>query len=221
MTVRRSLSVLLAAAALAGPAVAETLPATTEDGLVRRHVPDVDIAYVREGADLSEYDRVLLGPVSVSFRRNFERDAATGPNRRISESDLDGIRERLAEVLLEELSRELSAGNYQVVTTRANDVMRLDLSVNDLYLAMPPQRQGPDEVMAFSTGEMLLEAEVSDSVSGEKLARIYDMAEGKVTHQLHRVSRSENAREAREIAVEWARTIRERLDAARRKGAAQ
>src|SRR5688500_1459323 len=91
----RSLLVLLAAAAVAGAAVAQDLPSTTTDCLERRLVPGVDIAYVRPGADLSEYDRVLLGPVSVSFRKNFERDAAPGPNKRVSESDLQGIRERL------------------------------------------------------------------------------------------------------------------------------
>src|SRR5688500_6921580 len=84
----RSLLVLLAAAAVAGAAVAQDLPSITTDGLERRQVEGVDIAYVRAGADLSEYDRVLLGPVSVWFRKNFERDAAPGRYKRVSESDL-------------------------------------------------------------------------------------------------------------------------------------
>ena len=218
MNATKPLLVLLVAAAFGGPAFAQDLPATTTDGLERRTVPGVDIAYVRPGADISEYDRVMFGPVSVSFRKNFERTAAPGPNKRVSDSDLQGIRERLGGLLVEEVTRELTAAGYEITTARAHDVMQLDLSVNDLTMALVPQRQGADEVMAYSTGEMLLEAEVSDSVTGERAARIYDLAEGRVTHQMHRISRGENEREAREIAVAWAKLIREKLDAARAKG---
>lgn len=218
MKATKPLLALLAAVAFAGPAVAQDLPGVTPDGLERRSVPGLDLAYIRAGADLSEYDRVRFGPVSVSFRRNFERDAAPGPNKRVSESDLQGIRERLGTVLLDEVRRELEAAGYDITTATGHDVLQLDLSVNDLTMALVPQRQGPDEVMAFSTGEMLLEAEMSDSVSGETLARVFDLAEGKVTHQMHRIHRGENEREAREIAVAWAKTLREKIDAARKIG---
>ena len=218
MNALKSLLVLFAAAAVGGPVLAQDLPQKTSDGLEWRQVPGVDIAYVRPGADISEYDRVLLGPVSVSFRKNFEQDAAPTPNRRVSESDLQGIRQRLGTLLAEEVTRELVAAGYEIARVPAHDVMQLDLSVNDLYMALVPQRQGADEVMAFSTGEMLLEAEVSDSVTGERAARIYEVAEGRVTHQMHRISRGENEREAREIVTRWAKLIREKLDAARAKG---
>jgi hypothetical protein len=218
MKATKPLLALIAAVAFAGPAVAQSIPDSTGDGLERRNVPGLDIAYVRPGVDLSEYDRVRFGPVSVSFRKNFERDAAPGPNKRVSESDLQGIRQRLGALLLEEVTRELEAGGYDITTATGHDVMQIDLSVNDLTMAFVPQRQGPDEVMAFSTGEMLLEAELSDSVTGEMQARIYDLAEGRVTHQLHRIQRSENEREARDIAVTWAKTLREKIDAARKMG---
>jgi len=218
MKATKPLLALFAAVAFAGPVVAQDLPAATADGLARRNVPGLDVAFIRPGADLSEYDRIRFGPVSVSFRRNFERDAAPGPNKRISETDLQGIRERLGTLLQEEVSRQLAAAGYDITTAVGHDVLQLDLSVNDLTMAFPPQRQGPDEVMAFSTGEMLLEAEMSDSVSGEMLARVYDLAEGRVTHQMHRIQRGENEREAREIAVAWAKTLHEKIDAARKMG---
>lgn len=219
MNALKPLFVLFAAVALGGPAAAQDIPATTADGLERRQVPDVDVAYVRPGADLSEYDRVLMGPVSVSFRRNFERDAAPGPNKRISEADLQGIRQRLGTLLHEEVVRELTGAGYELSQVAGPDVMQLDLRVNDLYLSAPPQRQGADEVMAFSTGEMILVAEVSDSISGETVGRIYNRAAGRETHQMHRISRSENETEARKIAAWWAKLIRLKLDAARAKPA--
>ena len=217
MNVRNLLLVLLAAAVAGGPAVAQRVPSTTADGLERRTVSGIDIAYVRPGADLSEYDRVLLGPVTVSFRRNVAADAATGSGKRVRESDLQGVRERLSALLLDEVTRELEAGGYQVTRSRGSDVMQIDLSVNDLSLALVPQG-GTDEAMGVSTGEMLLEAEISDSVTGEMAARIYDLAEGHVTHQVHRITRSENEREAREVVASWARTLRQKLDAARARG---
>lgn len=218
MNTTKPLLVLLVAAAFAAPAFAQNLPAKTEDGLEWRQVPGVDVAYVRPGADVSEYTRVRLGPVSVSFRKNFARDAAP-PNKRVSEADLQGIRERLGGLLVEEVTRELAAGGYEITQASGHDVMQLDLSVNDLTMAMVPQRQGPDDVLAYSTGEMLLEAEVRDSVTGEIEARIFEVAEGRVTHQLHRITRGENQREARQIAEAWAKLIREKLDAARAKTA--
>ena len=217
MNVRIPLLVLLAAAAATGPAVAQNVPSSTADGLERRTVSGIDIAYVRPGADLSEYDSVLLGPVTVAFRRNVAASASAGSGKRVGESDLRDVRERLSALLLEEVTRELEANGYKVTRSRGSDVMQIDLSVNDLSLALVPT--GPtDEAMGVSTGEMLMEAEISDSVSGEVAARIYDVAEGHVTHQVHRITRSENEREAREIVTAWARTLRVKLDAARAKG---
>jgi hypothetical protein len=221
MKTLRPLLLMLAVAAFAAPVAAQDLPTSTPDGLERRVVPGVDITYVRPGADISGYDRVRLGPVSVSFRKNFERDAAPAPNRRVSESDLQGIRERLGGLLHDEVAKALKDGGFEVTDATGDDVMQLDLAVLDLYLALVPQRQGADEVMAFSTGEMLLEARIADSISGEPLARIYDIEEGRVTNKMHRISRGENEREAREIATRWAGVIVAKLDAAKKNGPAQ
>lgn len=220
MKLAKPMTMLLLAAAFAAPipALAE-IAASTEDGLQRVPLAGIDVAYVRPGASIAEYSRVLLGPVSIAFRGGWERDVAPGPNKRVSEHDMQKTRERLGTLLHEEVVKALTAGGYVIADAPAADVMQLDLGVSDLYVTMPQQRQGPDEVYAFTAGEMILVAEVSDSVSGEIQARIFDHAKAKETHTMQRISRAENAREARKIAEAWAQTIRERLDAARAKAA--
>lgn len=216
----KPMMLLLLAAALAAPfPVLADVPAATEDGLQRVPLAGIDVAYVRPGASIAGYSRVLLGPVSIAFRGGWERDVAPGPNKRVSESDMQKTRERLGTLLHEEVVKALTAGGYVIADAPSADVMQLDLGVSDLYVTMPQQRQGPDEVYAFTAGEMILVAEVSDSVSGEIQARIFDHAKAKESHQMQRISRAENAREARKIAEAWAQTIRERLDAARAKTA--
>jgi hypothetical protein len=63
---------------------------------------------------------------------------------------------------------------------------------------------------------MTLVAELSDSVSGEVLARAFDYAEARES-PAHRINDAENETEARAIARNWARILLAQLNGATQK----
>jgi hypothetical protein len=50
-----------------------------DEGLAPVTIKGLDHVYVRPGANLSQYDRVKLDPVEVSFSKNWKPDLAGGP----------------------------------------------------------------------------------------------------------------------------------------------
>ena len=61
---------------------------------------------------------------------------------------------------------------------------------------------------------MTLLAELSDSVSGQMLARVADRREGNSLARMERADRIENEGAAREVAAAWAQILRNALDKA-------
>jgi hypothetical protein len=189
----------------------------SEDGLQKIKVKGLDVAYVRPGASVAPYKRVLVLPVSVSFRRDFERTGAPG-GRRIRAQDLQRMRDRLAGLLREEFSKELAAGGYAPATAPGDDVLAVELAISDLYITAPDvQTIGRLDTYAVSAGEMTLIANLRDSASGEVLVRVYDNDEADESAHVMRMTPTENSMEARRMARRWAGIFRRELDAARQR----
>jgi hypothetical protein len=70
--------------------------AWTRDGLEPITVKGVDAAFARPGASLAQYDQVLLRPVEVAFHKDWARNMSTGSRFRVSPTDMQRIRTRLA-----------------------------------------------------------------------------------------------------------------------------
>jgi hypothetical protein len=192
----------------------EAAASWTEDGLQKVAIRGLDVAYARPGASLAQYDKVLLGPVSIAFRRNWER--GDGVDGRIRPEDAQRIKDRLTGLLMEEMAKELSAGGYTISDQAGETVLELDLRITDLYIAAPDVRTvSRKDVYAVSAGEMTLVAELRDSASGETLMRIYDNEEGDNFPRMRRITNAENESEARKAVNGWARALRAQLDLAK------
>ena len=87
----------LAALALSTAAGAADPPDVTVEGLHRVEDSRLGLVYVRPGAELGSYRRILLGDVSVAFRKNWLRDQNRGATR-IRPSDVERIKAELAEL---------------------------------------------------------------------------------------------------------------------------
>jgi hypothetical protein len=61
----------------------DSAPDTTEDGLERIGVKGIDLAYMRPGASLAHYRRVLLDPVQVAFSKDWDPER-TGSRMKLS-----------------------------------------------------------------------------------------------------------------------------------------
>jgi hypothetical protein len=190
------------------------------DGLQKTTVKGLDVVYVRPGASLAGYAKVLLRPVTVTFRREWLATQPAGSPYRMQADDAQRIKGRLALLVREELLEELGKGGYQLADSAADDVLEVQMSIIDLHPTAPDVRTaGRVEVFAFSSGEMTLVAELRDSVSGDLAMRIFDRAQALETARPRRITVVENEFEARKAASAWARALRTELDLAKAVGA--
>jgi hypothetical protein len=214
-----SLMILLVAAVVSDPLAAAPAeqsaasPEVNDEGLVPIQVKGLDHVYARPGANLSQYTKVMLDPVEVSFSKSWNPDPAGGP---ITAAEKQAIRAGLAKIVREELQKELTAsGRYSLVSTADTDVLRVRAEIRDLYINAPDlPRSGPTRTYALSVGEMRLVAELRDAPTGALIARVVDYKKDPDAPWLHLTTRLDNVAAARRAAADWAQILRRQLDAA-------
>lgn len=192
---------------------------STQEGLQRVDVKGVDAVYRRPGADVSQYDKLLLRPIEVAFSKHWQPETSSALYR-MNEPDREKIKQELAEAFAEVFKQELEVeGGYQLVSTSAPDVLEIRAAIVNLYITAPDvsmETAGRTRVYTTDAGEMTLILELHDSVTGELLARAYDRRSGQgSTWQW--TSSVTNSSEAKRIIASWARPLRNALDASRGK----
>ena len=184
-------------------------------GLQKTSVKGLELAYVRPGASLAAYKRVKLDPVEVQFDRSWD-PTRTGSRIKLSSEERDKIRASVAKLVEEEFTKTLQKGGiYQIATEPAADVLRVKISVLNVYINAPTGTgAGRSKTYVSSAGQMTLLAELSDSMSGQLLARVADRREANSLARMERADRIENEGAAREVAAAWAQILRNALDKA-------
>lgn len=216
---RTSLALLFLSATLfAASARAQSSgSAWTRDGLEPVTVQGLDAAFAKPGASLAQYDKVLLRPVTVAFHKNWERNMSTGSRFRVSSTDMQRIRTRLAARLQDAVRSELAAGGYKLVDAPADDVLDVQMDIVNLYVPASTIDSGmhqPD-VYAVSAGQAALIVQLHDSVTGDAIARaVQNYAAAERSH-MTRIDNYENDVEAGKACAAWARSLREALDRSR------
>lgn len=181
----------------------------TWDGLALVERAGLDRVYVRPGANLSQYRRVILRDPSVSFDQNwkpFEERKETG-----SKVDPNVISREVEKSFREITVRELQKGGYEIVTSPDEDVLRVVPSITDLYVTFPDPSSSAAVV---DPGHMTLVVELRDSATNTALARVIDHAEQSSEDRLEFGSSTPNRAAAERIMNKWAVTLREALDRA-------
>jgi hypothetical protein len=193
---------------------------TTFDGLVEVKSSNVQMAYLDPNADFSIYRRIAFLDPYVSFRKNWLRDQNRNAPRgsaRVSEKDMERIKEDLGQLFLQVFRDRLEADNgYEVVSSVAEDVLIVRLAIIDLDVTSPDKsRSVAGSSMSFnsSAGAATLYMELYDSVSGDIIARAADR---KVVRQpggyVSWSNRVTNSAEARRLLGGWADLLRAFLD---------
>jgi len=196
--------------------------AWSEEGLDKVSVKGLDVVYAKPGATLASYRRIMLAPISVAFRRDWEKQSVPGSRRPVSAKDTQRIKDDLSKLVREEVVRQLGDGGYTLVDAPGADVLDVAMSIVDLDVAAPDiQSAGRVETFAVSAGEMTLVAALRDSVSGDIAMRIYDRAQARESFRPQRITSVDNISEARDAAKGWARALRTALDLARTVGTAK
>lgn len=210
---------LLLAALLAG--CAAQAPEISHDGL--RLMPDTQLGtvYLRPGADMNQYQQVLVTDCAVSFRKNWLRDQNTHRvdlNNRITQEEVDKIKARLGEACREHFREELASNTrYTMVDKLGNGQPTLVLkpSIIDLDINAPDvQRPGISRSYTTSAGEMTLFLEVFDAGSNAIVARVVDRARDNDSGHLEWTNSVTNQAEANRVLTRWAKQLAKALNRA-------
>lgn len=187
-------------------------PTVSHDGLMLTSSKNVALLYVREGASLAGYRKVMLDPVQVAFDKQWSRD-----RRDIPEDERERIRTGLAEEFRKVFKEELEkGGGYEIADTVGPEVLRVTAVIVDLFVTAPDvNRAGRNKTYTVSAGRMTLIAELRDTESGAILARVADRKEASNFNTFTWTTRASNTADARRILKSWAKALRTGLDAAR------
>ncbi len=206
------------------PALAKKYPDVSDDGLTRVDSKRLDAVYWRDGATLAGYDKVMIGDVEVSFRKNWQRDqnsSRRGASDRITADDMTRIRASVAEGFTEMFVKVLEEGGYVVVDQPGDDVLALEPSIVDLDVTAPDismRQPGITRTYTTSAGEMTLNMALFDSGSNSQIGRVIDrrraMERGQ---QLQWSSSITNRQEANVMFRSWANALLDALNEAKEK----
>jgi hypothetical protein len=211
-----SLICLCLGATAATPASAQTTvhEVMSYDGLEKTSVKGIDVAYVRPGATLAGYTKLIIEPVQVTFAKSWN-PKVTGSPFSLNESQREAIRTSAAKVFHDAFAKELQGGGYAIVSESGPDVLGIKPYIINLYVTAPDVKSaGRSRVYVRSAGQATLVAELTDSQTGQVIARVMDTRDAPSNNVMMVSSGVMNRAEGERIANGWAKVMRTSLDKA-------
>jgi hypothetical protein len=208
------------AAASALPAgAALSAQALAAGGLEKQNRAAFDALYIRPGGQMASFQRLKLEPIEVEFASHWQPKQA-GSQFPMKAQDRDALRQRVADLVQQQFRRVFQGESstpprLALVTEAGPQVLSLRARLTEVWLAAPHKLEpGLVHTYARSAGEMTLVAELTDTASGQVLARIQDQRQGRDIGRMVRMDGWATDAEIEDMAAHWAREIRRQLDAA-------
>ncbi len=206
--------------ALALPAITAAeadLQDLPEDGLELVEKNRRGEIHVAPGVDFNVYSKIHLEKASVAFRKDWARDQTQRSGNRVTKEDMERIKTELSDLLHDVFSKELSGkGDYIILEESGNDVMRITPHIVNLDIYAPDRmREHIGYSLTDSSGQLTLNLEIHDSVSGALLATSSDRREDRHTGYLEWTTEGANRRAARFMLERSAISLRKWLAEAR------
>ena len=209
---------VVALAATATPLVADdNTPQVLPDGLELVEKDSRGEIYADPDVDWSVYDQIQLDPATVAFRKFWQRDQNRNRPFKVRASDMERIKSNLSELFNEVFTKELTEnGGYVMATESADNVLRISPQIVNLDVYAPDTPQPyVERDYTRQAGQMTLQLELYDSVTGDLLATASDRQDAPYRAWMQWTTRVSNQADARRMLENWARDLRERLDEAR------
>ena len=194
-------------------------PKVTSDGLNLVEGTKAAAVWVLDGADFSEYSRVMIIDVGVGFKKNWRRDYNRDEislSRRVSQSDADKIKQRVADEFKTVFTNELTKAGYEVsnynLDLAGHDILVLRPAIMDLDVTAPDTGSAfTGRTFTASAGAMTLYLEFYDSVTSALLGRVVDRKadRGSTWSMSNRVT---NKADADRIFRKWAGLLIAKMD---------
>lgn len=207
---------LFLAVAVLPAAARDELPTTTPEGLELLTGTPVHAVYAAPGATLEPYTKVIIDDCHVAFRKNWDRDynRRVTLDRRLSASDMEKMKSRLADEFRKVFTDELTKGGYEVVGEAGDDVLLIRPALLDLDVSAPDvQSASRTRTYVASAGSMTLYMELYDSVTGDIIAKVFDPKASDRGGFAMEANRVTNKAEADRILRGWARLLSNHLGA--------
>lgn len=211
-------AIITVAAALAmGCQSTSDAPQTSPDGMELKVSSRSTVAYKKEGVDFSEYNKVMILPSQVAFKKNwknkYNRDQ-TNLSQRLSDKDVIKIKTGVAKLFDEVFTEEFTKNNKKLLVNKAAaGVLLMKPVIINLDVNAPDVKPTANvRTYVTETGEATLFLELYDSVSGEILARIIDseiVGDNNYTQWANRVT---NTADAKRTIRSWARALRTKYE---------
>lgn len=201
------LSLLLAACA-SGPSLQSGPDAElSPDGLTRVDNTAMQLVYVRAGADLSAYNKVMIRGAGVEFRPPTQGSREEFP---VSEEG----KARFVSIMTESFQEALSRSDaFQLVDQPGPDVLLVEGAATDIVSRVPPRTAGRQDIYLTEVGEATLILEISDSQTEGILVRAADRRIAQdMRGNLNRSSGAYNWSEVRQLANLWSSQLRRGLE---------
>ena len=209
--------VLLTGVAAISPAWAKKkLPAINDEGMELVKDSKLATVYADPGADLSIYKRIWLGDATVAFKKNWQRDQNRGYGTRIRNHDMERILEDVATLFREVFTAELLDGGYEMAEEASADVLIVKPAIVDLDVIAPDVKSANRSYnYSESAGEMTLNLELFDSITGDKIVKATDRKRDYDRGYMEWRTSVSNRSDAKRMMTSWAKALRSTLDEAK------
>ena len=211
------LAVVFALATISPAMAKKSLPAVNDEGMELVKDSKLATVYADPGADLSIYNRIWLQDATVAFKKNWQRDQNRSHRFKVRTEDMDRIQEDVATLFREVFTKELLDGGYAMTEEIGDDVLLVKPAIVDLDVIAPDIQRTPGREYGFSesAGEMTLNLELFDSLTGDKIVKATDRQRDFRRGYLEWRTSVSNRSDARRMMTSWAKALRSTLDEAR------
>ncbi len=218
LQIRFLIAALLVCVVSISPAMArKALPEVNDEGMELVKNSKLATVYADPDADLGIYNRIWLLDATVAFKKNWKREQNRSYPLKVKDKDMLVIEEDISGLFREVFTEELLAGGYELTTEAGEDVLKILPAIVDLDVHAPDIRSNPGRTYTFSesAGEMTLNLELFDSVTGDKIAKATDRKRDFQRGYLEWRTSVSNRATAKRMMRSWAKALREALDEAR------
>jgi hypothetical protein len=191
-------------------------PEMSFDGLHLVNNEKNTLAYLKDNADFSEYNKIFILPSQVAFKKNWQRNYNNDHlmSSRIKNSDVERIKNDVAMLFNKTFEEEMSnVAGYTLVAETGPGVLVLKPAIIDLDVHAPDVRSASrSKTFAETAGSATLYIEFYDGVSNEILARVADAKTTRNRGYHSWSNRVTNSADSKQLIRRWAKQLIKALE---------
>ena len=168
--------------------------------------------YEKDGLDMGRYDQVMIDTLGVADARVIPPPWVEGKDRnpkrwQLNSKDIQWLKDNYRAAMKEQIE---TIGGYAVVSEASPEALILDVKI----VSLTPYAQRSEDVITRGTGEMTVQAELRDSMTGELLA-IYE-GDQDVGSEYQQNARMNKEHDANKLFAAWGEKVRLMMDESRK-----